>query len=60
MGEKSFLDTLIIDALVKCVNEECQRMSSGPEVDENDGKCPYCGTQLAKPNLPPDEDELTD
>jgi len=59
MGEKNLYDTLIIDALVRCVNEECHRISTGPEVDENDGKCPHCGTQLTKPHLPSDEDELT-
>ena len=59
MAEKDMFDTLIIDSLVKCVNEECNRISSGPEVDENDGKCPYCGTQLAKPKFPPDDADLT-
>ena len=57
MGEKNLLDTLIIDALVRCVNEECHRTSTGPEVDENDGKCPHCGTLLARPKLPPNETE---
>ena len=59
MGEKNLLDTLIIDALVRCVNEECHRTSTGPEVDENDGKCPHCGTQLTRPKPQYDEDEFT-
>jgi len=59
MVNKSLFDTLIIDSVVKCVNEKCNRISSGSELDETDGKCPYCGTQLAKPQFPPDETDLT-
>ena len=43
------LDTLLTDSMVRCTHEECRKISSGPEVKENDGKCPHCGTRLSKP-----------
>ena len=59
MTDKDLFDTLIINSMVKCINEKCSRISSGPEVDENDGRCPYCGARLTKPKFPPDEADVT-
>ena len=52
MDDKNPLDTLVTDSLMRCTKKSCSVISSGDELKETDGKCPHCGTQLAKPKHP--------
>ncbi len=47
--EKREFDTIVTDAFVRCENPDCNRLVSGDELKHYEGKCPLCGTQLAKP-----------
>jgi len=41
------LDPMLTNTLIRC--KQCQQLLSGNELKQNDGKCPSCGMQLAKP-----------
>ena len=48
-GENREYDTLVTDSFIRCENPECNRLVSGDELKHYEGKCPLCGTRLAKP-----------
>lgn len=41
--EKKEIDSLVMDALIKCENEKCLQLSTGHDIKRNDGRCPFCG-----------------
>ncbi len=42
------LDLMLTHTMIRC--KQCQQLLSGNELKENNGRCPSCGTQLAKPD----------
>jgi PHP family Zn ribbon phosphoesterase len=50
MVDKDWSDT---DTLIMCDNEKCDSYSLESELEQNDWKCPFCGKQVLKPQLPP-------
>jgi PHP family Zn ribbon phosphoesterase len=42
------LDPVLTHTLIRC--NRCKQLISGGELKEHNGKCPTCGTQLAKPS----------
>ncbi len=46
---KKELDTLATGSFFKCSNKRCMVLIPGIDLKRNQGKCPICNTQLAKP-----------
>jgi len=49
MADKHPLEPLMTHAIIKCPKKTCSVLVTGAQLKLTDGKCPYCGTQLAKP-----------
>ena len=49
MEHEKPLDTLMTDSLIRCPKKNCSVIVTGAQLKLTDGKCPYCGTPLAKP-----------
>jgi acetyl-CoA carboxylase beta subunit len=46
MTDEKRSDTVL---LIRCDNEQCREQVYETELEQNNGKCPYCGKPIKKP-----------
>ena len=46
MADENALEDLMTELLIRCDNEKCRKLIGESELQQNNGKCPYCGQQI--------------